>query len=113
MTAKQIAEVVSAIDAARLAGLTEIPMGPSAFAPARAFTTGRDAKGRFATPSQWLALCVTARGHWFRSDDERDDFHNDTLCRGCGTGCLECACTERRPRPEHRAHATAISGGTR
>jgi hypothetical protein len=49
---------------------------------ARVFTAGRDARGRFAG---WDAVkvTVTARGHWYRSDDPRDDFHNDTVCRAC------------------------------
>jgi hypothetical protein len=47
------------------------------------FTNGRNAVGRFAT---WDATCVTvtARGHWYRSDDPMDGFSNDRLCRGCG-----------------------------
>lgn len=42
------------------------------------FTAGRNAKGRLAG---WDALrvTVTARGHWYRGDDERDGFSNDTL----------------------------------
>lgn len=49
----------------------------------RCFTTGRNAKGRFAN---WDAtrLIVTPRGHWYRQDDVRDGLHNDTICRGCG-----------------------------
>jgi hypothetical protein len=50
----------------------------------RLFTTGRDLRGRYARPYRQLRLRVTQRGHWYRSDDPRDDFHNDTLCRGCG-----------------------------
>jgi hypothetical protein len=50
----------------------------------QAFTTGRDATGRFAPTYRQLRLYVTVRGHWYRSDDPRDDFHNDTVCRGCG-----------------------------
>ena len=50
----------------------------------RVFTTGRDAAGRFARPVFQLRLTVTGRGHWYRSDDEPDALHNDTVCRGCG-----------------------------
>lgn len=49
----------------------------------RIFTTGRNAKGRYAS---WDAIrvTVTACGHWYRQDDAHDR-NNDTICRGCGT----------------------------
>jgi len=49
----------------------------------RVFTTGRNARGRFAG---WDAIrvTVTARGHWYRLGDVPDSLHNDTVCRGCG-----------------------------
>jgi hypothetical protein len=50
----------------------------------RVFTTGRDAKGRFASSYRHVRLYITPRGHWYRGDDAPDDFHNDILCRGCG-----------------------------
>lgn len=31
-----------------------------------------------------IGVRVTGRGHWYRTDDERDGRHNDTVCRGCG-----------------------------
>jgi hypothetical protein len=41
-----------------------------------------------ATPGEYgyksIAVQITPRGHWYRTDDERDGFTNDTLCRGCG-----------------------------
>jgi hypothetical protein len=49
----------------------------------RAYTAGRDAKGRFAGPVFRISVRVTERGHWYRSDDPRDGFHNDPVCRGC------------------------------
>lgn len=49
----------------------------------RAYTGGRDAKGRFAGPVDRISVLVTVRGHWYRSDDPRDTFHNDPVCRGC------------------------------
>lgn len=49
-----------------------------------AFTAGRDARGRYAPEPLQVRVRVTARGHWYRSDDEPDELHNDRLCRGCG-----------------------------
>lgn len=49
----------------------------------RAYTAGRDARGRYAGPVSRISVLVTARGHWYRSDDPRDTFHNDPVCRGC------------------------------
>lgn len=65
------------------AGIREIPTVPNGMSPdIRLFTTGRDAKGRFA---RWDAVrvTVTKHGHWYRTGDvpNRD---NDTVCRGCG-----------------------------
>lgn len=48
------------------------------------FTNGRTGTGRFAARWEALKVTVTPKGHWYRSDDERDGFSNDTLCRGCG-----------------------------
>jgi hypothetical protein len=45
-------------------------------------TTGRDAQGRFSALAH--GVVETKRGHWYRTDDARDAFHNDTVCRGCG-----------------------------
>ena len=52
------------------------------------------------------ATICTSCGHPFAD-------HLTSRGRGRGTGCLECACTERRPRPEHRTHAPATAGGSR
>lgn len=47
----------------------------------RLLTAGRDARGRFSRLP--LMVHITARGHWFRSDDAPNG-NNDTVCRGCG-----------------------------
>jgi hypothetical protein len=49
----------------------------------RVFTTGRNARGRFASFDA-IRVTVTARGHWYRLGDVPDGLHNDTVCRGCG-----------------------------
>jgi hypothetical protein len=50
----------------------------------RSFTAHRDSAGRFASSWRRVHARVTERGHWYRSDDEKDAFSNDTVCRGCG-----------------------------
>lgn len=66
-------------------GIREIlPTFPGGMADGvRVFTTGRNARGRFAS---WDAVrvTVTARGHWYRLGDVPDGLHNDRVCRGCG-----------------------------
>lgn len=63
-------------------GIREIKPASAGIGTGQRFTAGRNAKGRFAS---WdaIRLTVTARGHWYRSDDPRDEFSNDTVCRGC------------------------------
>lgn len=65
------------ISLAGVAGIREIPVDNG-----QAFTTGRNAKGRFASWDR-IVLRITPRGHWYRRDDPRHPFHNDTVCRGC------------------------------
>lgn len=74
---------VLAVDPAT--GVREIlPTFPGGMADGvRVFTTGRDAKGRYASFDA-VRVTVTARGHWYRLGDARDGLHNDTVCRGCG-----------------------------
>lgn len=50
----------------------------------RQYTAGLNAQGVPDEGYRQVRLTVTGRGHWYRSDDPRDDFHNDTVCRGCG-----------------------------
>jgi hypothetical protein len=67
------------------AGVREIlPTFPGGMADGvRVFTTGRNARGRFASFDA-VRVTVTARGHWYRLGDVPDGLHNDTICRGCG-----------------------------
>jgi hypothetical protein len=63
-----------------LAGITGIREMPGS--SGQRFTTGRNARGRFASWDR-ITLRITPRGHWYRTDDPRHEFHNDTVCRGC------------------------------
>ena len=45
------------------------------------YTAGRDTAGRWSRLP--VTVTVTVEGHWYRSDDPRNQ-HNDLVCRGCG-----------------------------
>jgi len=85
LLAAAIAEQPDALVIDPATGVREIlPTFPGGMADGvRVFTTGRNARGRFAG---WDAIrvTVTARGHWYRLGDVPDSLHNDTVCRGCG-----------------------------
>lgn len=86
LLAAAVAERAGAFVIDPATGIREIlPTFPGGMADGvRVFTTGRDAKGRFAVSVFALKATVTTRGHWYRSDDPMDAFSNDRLCRGCG-----------------------------
>lgn len=79
---KTAANLLCVIDPAT--GICEITRNPGGMnSGTRVFTAGRNANGQYAS---WDALrvTVTAKGHWYRSDDPMDEFSNDRKCRGCG-----------------------------
>lgn len=50
------------------------------------YSAARTATGKPAeSPLDQVFLTVTARGHWYRSDDDRDS-REDRVCRGLGCG---------------------------
>lgn len=49
----------------------------------RFYTTEKIGPAESAETWDLVKLIVTPGGHWYRSDDPRDELHNDTVCRGC------------------------------